>query len=45
MNGSILVNCEYDSISALKGVTNSLLTEKDGKYGICLLYTSTDGHL
>ena len=34
MNGSILVNCEYDSISALKGVTNSLLTEKDGKYGI-----------
>ena len=34
MNGSILINCEYDSISALKGVTNSLLTEKDGKYGI-----------
>ena len=33
-NGSQLVNCEYDDIVALKGVTNSLLTEKDGKYGI-----------
>lgn len=33
-DGKQLVNCEYDSISALKGVTNSLLTEKDGKYGI-----------
>ena len=33
-NGSQLVNCEYDSITALKGVTNSLLIEKDDKYGI-----------
>lgn len=33
-NGSKLVDCEYDSITALKGVDNSLLTEKDGKYGI-----------
>lgn len=34
MNGSVLANCDYDSITALKGVTNSLLTEQDGKYGI-----------
>lgn len=33
-SGSVLVQCEYDSITALKGVDNSLLTEKDGKYGI-----------
>lgn len=33
-NGTQLVACEYDSITALKGVDNSLLTEVDGKYGI-----------
>lgn len=33
-NGKQLVNCEYDSIEALKGVDNSLLTKKNGKYGI-----------
>ena len=33
-NGNKLVDPEYDSITALKGVTNSLLTEKDGKYGV-----------
>ena len=33
-NGGQIVNCEYDSITALKGVTNSLLTQKDGKYGL-----------
>ena len=33
-NGSQIVSPEYDSITALKGVTNSLLTEKDGSYGI-----------
>ena len=33
-SGSVLVSPEYDDITALKGVTNSLLTEKDGLYGI-----------
>ena len=33
-NGTQLVACQYDSITALKGVDNSLLTEVDGKYGI-----------
>ena len=33
-NGTQLVACEYDSITALKGVDNSLLTEVDGKFGI-----------
>ncbi len=33
-SGSLLVNCEYDDITALQGVTNSLLTEKEGLYGI-----------
>ena len=33
-SGNQIVNCEYDSIEALKGVTSSLLTKKDGKYGI-----------
>ena len=32
--GREIIPCEYDSIVALKGVTNSLLTEKDGQYGI-----------
>ena len=26
--------CEYDDITALKGVTNSLVTTKDGKKGL-----------
>ena len=33
-NGSQIASCEYDSITALTGVENSLLTEKDGKYGL-----------
>lgn len=33
-NGNVLVNPEYDSITSLKGVDNSFLTEKDGKVGI-----------
>ena len=33
-SGKQIVECNYDSIEALKGVTNSLLTKKDGKYGI-----------
>ena len=33
-NGSLVVNCEYDSIVALKGVENSFITEVDNKYGL-----------
>lgn len=33
-NGKIIVECEYDSLEALKGVDNVLLTKKNGKYGI-----------
>lgn len=33
-NGKIIVECEYDSLEALKGVDNVLLTNKNGKYGI-----------
>lgn len=33
-NGNQLVSPEYDSITALKGVSNSLLTEKGGRYGL-----------
>ena len=33
-NGGKIVDCEFDEISALKGITNSLLTKKDGKYGL-----------
>ena len=33
-NGQLIVECQYDSIEALKGVDNSLLTEQDGSYGI-----------
>ena len=32
--GKEIVSCDYESIEALKGVSNSLLTKKDGKYGI-----------
>ena len=32
--GRQIVSCEYDSITALKGTTNSLLTIKDGQKGI-----------
>ena len=34
INGNEIANCEYDSITALNGVENSMLTEKNGKYGI-----------
>ena len=33
-NGALVVNCDYDSIEALKGVENSFVTEKDNKYGL-----------
>ena len=33
-NGTTIAKCEYDSITALKGVDNSLLVEKDNNYGI-----------
>lgn len=32
--GKSLVNCEYDSIVALRGVENTFVTEKDGKKGL-----------
>ena len=32
--GNEIVGCEYDEITALKGIDNSLLTLKNGKYGI-----------
>lgn len=31
LDGKEVVACEYDDITALKGVTNSLVTTKDGK--------------
>ena len=34
LKGTQLVNCDYDSISALKGTTNSLIAIKDGKKGL-----------
>ena len=33
-NNSLIVNCEYDSITVLNGVENCFITEKDGKYGL-----------
>ena len=33
-NGKEIVKCDYDSITALKGVENSLLTKKENQYGI-----------
>ncbi len=32
--GTKLLECEYDSIEALKGVEKSFLTKKDGKFGL-----------
>ncbi len=32
--GTSLLNCEYDSIEALKGVQRSFLIEKEGKFGL-----------
>ena len=32
--GKELLKCEYDEITALKGVKNSILTKKDGKFGL-----------
>ena len=32
--GKELLKCEYDSITALKGVKNSILISKEGKYGL-----------
>ncbi len=32
--GAELLNCEYESIEALKGVAKSFLTKKDGKFGL-----------
>lgn len=32
--GNIIVPCDYDSITALKGTTNSLITSKDSKFGL-----------
>ena len=32
--GKELLSCEYDSIQALKGVTNSILVERDNNYGL-----------
>lgn len=34
LDGKEVIACEYDSIEALKGVTNSLITTKDGKKGL-----------
>lgn len=33
-NGKTILECEYDSISALKGVTENILVEKEGKVGL-----------
>ena len=33
-DGKVLANCEYDSITALRGVENTFVTEKDGKKGL-----------
>lgn len=33
-NGKVILECEYDSIYALKGVTENIIVEKDGKVGL-----------
>ena len=33
-SGKQLLNIEYDSIEAIKGIKNALLIQKDGKYGV-----------
>ena len=32
--GKVILECEYDSIYALKGVTENIIVEKDGKLGL-----------
>lgn len=34
LEGQQILNCEYDSITSLKGAKNSLLIKKDGKIGL-----------
>lgn len=34
LNGKKLLDCEYDEISAMKGIENSLLIRKDGYVGL-----------
>lgn len=34
LDGTEILACEYDSISALKGIKNSLIIKKDGKVGL-----------
>lgn len=41
LEGNILLQCEYDKISALKGVKNSILIQKNDKFGI----TNTIGNV
>ena len=33
-SGRVIVECQYDSIEALKGIKNVILSKKNGKYGI-----------
>lgn len=33
-NGKTVLECEYDSINSLKGVTENIIVEKDGKVGL-----------
>ena len=35
LDGKVLLNCEYDSIESIKGITNSILIKKDDKFGLC----------
>lgn len=37
LSGNEVLKCEYDSITALKGVTGNLLIQKDGKVGLANL--------
>ena len=34
LDGHLVLNCEYDSITPIKGIKNSLLLKKEGKNGI-----------
>lgn len=33
--GREILNCEYDKITAMPGIENSIIIEKDGKVGLC----------
>ena len=33
-DGKVILECEYDSINALKGVTENIIVQKDGKIGL-----------